>query len=175
MTLSSKSTLAFALFIGLSLAFTACRHSDVEGPMAQIAELHKQLENDSISIGQLEKEVFPRLERDFRFCDSMLAFLNRDSIEAHFEALRLCDMYIEQFKTVVPVMKRSISYSRLQLDNLALDIKGSMLTDSLVQIYIGDERKAADTTHYRIIYFQERLNEQQSEIAQRKKAMLNLQ
>ncbi len=175
MILSSKSPFVLGLFISLSLAFSACRHNSIQGPMKQIAELHEQLDKDSISIDLLEKEVLPPLERDFLFCDSMLAFLSSDSVEAHFEALRLCNSYIVQFKEVVPVMKRSISYSRHQLDNLALDIKDSMLTDSLVQIYIDDETKAADTTHHRVIYFQERLNEQQIEIANRKKAMLEPQ
>lgn len=175
MTSSNKPYATLSLIVLLLLSLAACQPNSGSGPLEKIAALHEQLDNDSISINVLESSVLPPLERDFRSCDSMLAFLSQENIEEQFEALRLCNSYIVQFKTVVPNMKRNISYSHMQLDNLANEITDSRLTDSLVQIYIEDETKVADTIHHRVIYFQERLQQQKSEIAVRKKAILKLQ
>lgn len=94
----------------------------------------------------------------------MLQYIPQEQINEYFETLNLAQAYLNQFDEMLPVMKRDLSYTRQQLAYLQHDLDTHYVEDSLAQIYIADETAVADTLHYRIIYFQDRLSSQDQEL-----------
>ena len=150
----------------LLLAFTACE-SRTEA--ISIPQLQKQLNKDSIALQDLQVRYQTPLNKDFRWCDSMLPFIPQEQAEDCFETLNLTQAYLSQFEQMLPVMKRDLAYIKHQLICLQNDIDTHYVSDSLAQVYLQDEAASADTLHYRIEYFQDRLSQQSKALQSLKK------
>ena len=94
----------------------------------------------------------------------MLQYLPEKDVESYFETLNLAQAYLTQFDEMLPVMQHDLSYTRQQLVNLQNDIDTHFINDSLAAIYLADETAVADTLHHRILYFEDRLSNQDKEL-----------
>lgn len=101
----------------------------------------------------------------------MLQYLPEEAVDDHFEQLNLAQAYLSQFDEMLPVMQHDISYTRQQLINLKNDISTHYLSDSLAAAYLEDESAVADTLHQRILYFQDRLSQQEQSLNRTKKSI----
>ena len=90
----------------------------------------------------------------------MLAFDNKEDVQSHFEILNLAQAYLGQFNEMLPVMNHDLAFLNIQLTHLQNDIDTHYINDSLAQVYLNDEIAVADTLHHRILYFEERLSQQ---------------
>ena len=133
--------------------------------------MQDQLTNDSIALRKLQDNYQTRLWADFRWCDSMLQFIPREQINEYFETLNLAQAYLSQFDDELPKMLRGINYSRQQLTNLKSDIDCHYINDTLAAIYMEDETAVIDTLHYRVLYFQDRLSQQDKALSNTKKSI----
>ena len=129
-----------------------------------IQQLQDQLTSDSINLQKLQDDYQLRLWADFHWCDSMLQFLPEERIDNYFETLNLAQAYLTQFDMMLPIMQHELSYTQQQLTNLQHDIETNYVNDSLAAIYLADETAVADTLHQRILYFQDRLSQQDQEL-----------
>lgn len=136
-----------------------------------IEQLQNQLTSDSIALKKLQDNYQERLWADFRWCDSMLQYLPQEQVNEYFEDLNLAQAYLSQFDEMLPVMQHTISYSRQQLVNLKNDLDTHYISDSLAAVYLEDERAVADTLHYRVLYFQDRLSQQDQALSGTKKSI----
>lgn len=128
--------------------------------ITSIPQLKQQVAQDSIALLELQERYQNTMLSDFRWCDSMLAFVNEQKVQDYFDALNLAQAYVTQFNTTLPVMSRDIAYLQVQLTNLQNDIDTHYINDSLASAYFEDEKAVADTLHYRIQYFEEKLSQQ---------------
>ena len=135
-----------------------------EKDILSIPQLHDRLTDDSIALQELQDGFPNRLRTDFRWCDSMLAYIPEGRIEDFFNTLNLTQAYLSQFDEMLPIMNHDLGYLRQQLTNLQHDIDTHYLSDSLANAYLLDENAAADTLHYRILYFKDRLSQQDKEL-----------
>lgn len=103
----------------------------------------------------------------------MLQYLPEEDIPRCFDVLNLTQAYLNQFDMMLPVMYRDLAYIRQQLANLQYDIDHQLISDSLSVIYLQDETAAADTLHYRVLYFQDRLSQQDQAMKSLKNDILN--
>ena len=94
----------------------------------------------------------------------MLAYMPEGKIEGCFNTLNLTQAYLNQFDEMLPIMNRDLGYLRQQLNSLQHDIDTHYLSDSLANAYLLDENTVADTLHYRILYFKDRLSQQDKEL-----------
>ena len=94
----------------------------------------------------------------------MLQYLPENQINECFPVLNLAQAYLNQFDEMLPVMQRTISYSQQQLSNLQNDLDTHYINDSLASVYLADEIAVADTLHHRILYFEDRLSNQEKEL-----------
>ena len=94
----------------------------------------------------------------------MLACIPEEQVDECFDVLNLAQAYLRQFDETLPVMKHTLSYTKQQLNNLQNDIDTHFINDSLAAIYLKDETAVADTLHNRILYFQDRLSQQDNEL-----------
>ena len=78
---------------------------------------------------------------------------------------------MRQFDEILPVMKRDMAYIKTQLGNLQSDIDSHYINDSLAAVYLQDEFASADTLHNRIVYFEERLSQQDKELQSLRKTI----
>ena len=143
----------------MAFLLLACSCQSKKEPIQQLQE---RLTDDSIALQKLQDEYQARLWADFRWCDSMLQYIPQEQLDESFETLNLTQAYLGQFDEMLPVMQYTISYSRQQLANLKSDIDTHYLSDSLAACYLDDEAAVIDTLHHRIIYFQDRLTQQDS-------------
>ena len=72
---------------------------------------------------------------------------------------------------MLPVMQHDISYTRQQLANLKNDVDTHYLSDSLAAVYLKDETAVADTLHQRILYFEDRLAQQDQTLNNTRKSI----
>ncbi len=154
------------IVIFLLLACLSC-----QSRKTPVGELQQRLTSDSIALHQLQERYQDRLQADFRWCDSMLQYLPEEQIDQHFQTLNLTQAYLGQFDEMLPVMQRDIRYARQQLTNLQNDIDTHYINDSLAAEYLADETAVVDTLHYRILYFQDRLSQQDKELKSLKKTI----
>lgn len=131
--------------------------SEVKEPAAQLQE---QLSRDSIALSNILSQYPENIRSNFQWCDSMLQYLPEEQIDDYFETLNLAQAYLHQFDDMLPRMQQTISYTRQQLTNLQNDIDTHYINDSLATVYMADETAVADTLHQRILYFQDRLSQQ---------------
>ncbi|MBR3709922.1 MAG: hypothetical protein IKM99_03040 [Bacteroidales bacterium] len=147
--------ISFLLLVG-----SACQSKKADS----IPQLLRQLEKDSIALEKIQQHYPARMQTNFRWCDSMLQFIPEEQIGECFDVLNLAQAYLRQFDETVPVMKHTLSYTKQQLTNLQNDIDTKFISDSLAAIYLNDEIAVADTLHNRILYFQDRLSQQDKEL-----------
>ena len=147
------------------LALTSCGDK-TENPFTQ---LNRQLDRDSLSLLEIQQRYPEKLWADFHWCDSMLQYLPEENIQNCFDALNLAQAYLGQFDVMLPIMNRDLSFIRRQLVNLQYDIEHQLVSDSLSAIYLQDETAAADTLHYRVLYFQDRFSQQEKALHSLKK------
>ena len=125
-----------------------------------IPQLLRQLEKDDTALQRIQQQYPERIQTNFRWCDSMLQFIPEEQIDECFDVLNLAQAYLSQFNEMLPVMKHTLSYTKQQLTNLQNDIDTHYVSDSLAAVYFNDEIAVADTLHNRILYFQDRLSQQ---------------
>ena len=111
------------------------------------------------------------MQSDFMWCDSMLQYIPNEQVNEHFETLNLTQAYLNQFNEMLPIMQHDISYTRRQLVNLKNDIDTHFINDSLANSYLNDEIAVADTIHYRVLYFEDRLSQQDKALKATKKSI----
>lgn len=138
---------------------------------ASIPGIRKQLRQDSITLQQLQDRYQQPLRDQFRSCDSLLAFVPEERINEFFDVLNLAQAYLGQFDDMLPVMRHDMAYIQQQLTNLQNDIDTHYLSDSLANKYLLDEKASADTLHHRVIYFEDRLSQQEKALKELKKTM----
>ena len=147
------------------LALSSCADK-AENPFAK---LHRQLDRDSLALNDIQQQYPPKIRADFHWCDSMLQYVPQQHIDAFFDTLNLAQAYLQQFDEMLPIMRHDLSYIRTQLVNLQYDLDHQLVTDSLFALYLQDESDAADTLHYRVLYFQDRLPKQDQALRSLKK------
>ena len=123
----------------------------------RIDALKKQVKTDTKALNNLNSNLFPKLEKDFISCDSLLQFMNEQELDAAFQKLQLVDAYIEQFKKTRPVMEAEMDSTLLRLDLLRSDAKNHYPSDSLVAVYIDDEAQQVERLSLQVAYFKDRL------------------
>ena len=151
--MTSFRNIITALF--LLLAFCTC-----QGRKEPFAQLHDQLSRDSVTLAKIERQYPESIRTNFQWCDSMLQYVPKEDINSYFETLNLAQAYLRQFDEMLPLMRNTISYTRRQLVNLKNDLDTHYLSDTLADVYLADETAVADTLHYRVLYFQDRLSHQ---------------
>lgn len=101
----------------------------------------------------------------------MLQYVPKEQINEYFDVLNLAQAYLGQFNMTLPVMRHDMAYITTQLNNLQHDIDSHYVSDSLARVYLQDEIASADTLHYRIEYFQDRLSHQDKELQSLRKTI----
>ena len=153
----------------MAFLLLACSCQSKKEPIQQLQD---QLTSDSIALHQLQDQYQERLWADFRWCDSMLQYIPKEQLVSdYFEDLNLAQAYLSQFDEMLPVMQRTISYTRRQLSNLKNDLETHYLSDSLAAVYLQDEAAVVDTLHHRVLYFQDRLSQQDESLSSTKKSI----
>ena len=147
------------------LALSSCADK-AENPFTK---LHRQLDRDSLALNKIEQQYPEKIRTDFHWCDSMLQYVPQESVDAFFDTLNLAQAYLHQFDEMLPIMRHDLSYIRKQLINLQYDIDHHFLNDSLSALYLEEETASADTLHYRVLYFQDRLPKQDKALQSLKK------
>ena len=108
----------------------------------------------------MQADYQDRLQADFLWCDSMLQYVPEEKIDEYFDILNLAQAYLHQFNEMLPVMRRDHAYIRQQLTNLQNDLNTHYISEELGKSYLRDETASADTLHNRVLYFQDRLSNQ---------------
>lgn len=152
----------------MAFLLMACSCQSKKEPIQQLRD---QLVDDSITLVKLKDRYQSNLQSDFLWCDSMLQFIPQEKVSEHFEVLNLTQAYLGQFNEMLPIMQRDISYTRRQLVNLKNDIDTHFINDSLAAVYLDDEIAVADTIHYRVLYFEDRLSQQEKALQATKKSI----
>ena len=154
---------AFLLF-----AFVACNEKPAT-TIDKIESLKAQVENDAKALQELEDKDFPSLSDNFRFCDSLLQYMDSTRWNKYFQPLNLTNAYLQQFANLKGEMHQKMAYSLTQLDHLKADTESQYISDSLALVYLDTETKVADTLHSRVLYFKDRFANCQKELARIKK------
>ena len=136
-----------------------------------IEQLQEQLKRDSIALDKMQADYQQRLWADFLWCDSMLQYVPKERIDEYFEVLNLAQAYLNQFDEVLPVMRRDHAYIRQQLSSLQRDLETHYISEELGKTYLKDETASADTLHNRVLYFQDRLYNQDQALQSLKKSI----
>ena len=152
----------------LLLAFAACNHKPAT-TVDKIENLKKQVENDAKAWQDLEEKDYPNLSSSFRFCDSILQYMDSTQWNKHFQQLNLTNAYLQQFANLKGEMHQKMAYSLTQLDHLKADTQSQYISDSIALVYLDTETKVADTLHSRVLYFQDRFANCQKELTRIKK------
>jgi hypothetical protein len=144
----------------LSVLFLLLACLSCQNRKEPIAQLQEQLSRDSATLSQIQERYPENIRSNFKWCDSMLFYVPKEQVPEYFETLNLAQAYLAQYDEMLPVMQHDISYTRQQLTNLKNDIDTHYISDSLAAVYLADEAAVADTLHNRILYFQDRLSNQ---------------
>ena len=122
------------------------------------------MSRDSITLSEIQQKYPENIRSNFHWCDSMLQYMPQEQIDECFPVLNLAQAYLSQFDEMLPVMQHDISYSRQQLNALRKDIDSHFINETLAAEYLADETAVIDTLHYRILYFQDRLSDQDQKL-----------
>ena len=155
----------------LCVAFLLLACLSCQSRKEPIAQLQDQLTDDSIALRKLQDKYQTRLWADFRWCDSMLQYVPSEQVGEFFESLNLAQAYLSQFDEMLPVMLHDISYTQQQLSNLKNDIDTHFIEEAQASDYLDDEIAVADTIHNRVLYFQDRLSQQDKALNSTKKSI----
>jgi len=136
-----------------------------------IPRLQEQLKKDGAALDKMQAKYQDRLQADFQWCDSMLQYVPQEKVAEYFDVLNLAQAYLQQFNTMLPVMRHDQAYIQQQLIDLQNDLDTHYINDSLGMAYLDDEIASADTLHYRVLYFQDRLSSQDKVLQSLKKSI----
>lgn len=154
--------LAF-LFAAIMLVAPCCKQKS--NPTTQQIELVKrQVSADREALHEIESVDYPQLEDDFYHCDSMLQYVDQETAVQQFDKLNLAKAYLIQFQETLPRMQADIDSSLLQLDRLEADANSHYLSDSLVLVYLQEEKDIANRLHEQVLYFKDRLGNSRKEL-----------
>ena len=154
--------LAF-LLAAIMLVAPCCKQKS--NPTTQQIELVKRLVSaDREALHEIESVDYPQLEDDFYHCDSMLQYVDQETAVQQFDKLNLAKAYLIQFQETLPRMQADIDSSLLQLDRLEADANSHYLSDSLVLVYLQEEKDIANRLHEQVLYFKDRLGNSRKEL-----------
>lgn len=165
--LKSINSILVAALTALTLG--ACNPKQ-PSTMTRIEQLQKQVVTDANALQQIENEEYPKLNKDFLYCDSLLQHMDSTQVDQVFEKLNLTQAYLRQFEGLKAEMRQKAEYANLQLDHLKADLESQYINDSLATVYLETETKVADTLHHRVLYFKDRFANCSKEMAAIKKA-----
>lgn len=157
------------LSIASVLLLAACGSGTDRASEGSIPGIKAQLKKDSVALQALQERYQTPLRDQFRWCDSMLAFVPEDNVNEFFDVLNLAQAYLSQFDETLPIMQKDMAYIQHQLDLLQKDIDTHYINDSLAAEYLSDEKASADTLHNRVLYFEDRLSQQDQALKELKK------
>ena len=135
----------------VALTLGACNPKQ-SSTVERIDNLKKQVNADVKDLQQIENEDYPKLSKDFMYCDSLLQYLDSTQVEQAFEKLNLTQAYLRQFDEVKGEKHQKAEYANLQLDRLKADLESQYINDSLATVIAArkwspSKKPAVDYAH----------------------------
>lgn len=158
------NTLRLAFLLAAIMLVAPCCKQKSNPTTQQIELLKRQVSADREALHEIESVDYPQLEDDFYHCDSMLQYVDQETAVQQFDKLNLAKAYLIQFQETLSRMQADIDSSLLQLDRLEADANSHYLSDSLVLVYLQEEKDIADRLHEQVLYFKDRLGNSQKEL-----------
>lgn len=151
------NTLRLAFLLAAIMLVAPCCKQKSNPTTQQIELVKRQVSADRETLHEIESVDYPQLEDDFYHCDSMLQYVDQETAVQQFDKLNLAKAYLIQFQETLPRMQADIDSSLLQLDRLEADANSHYLSDSLVLVYLQEEKDIANRLHEQVLYFKDRL------------------
>ncbi len=158
------NTLRLAFLLAAIMLVAPCCKQKSNPTTQQIELVKRQVSADREALHEIESVDYPQLEDDFYHCDSMLQYVDQETAVQQFDKLNLAKAYLIQFQETLPRMQADIDSSLLQLDRLEADANSHYLSDSLVLVYLQEEKDIANRLHEQVLYFKDRLGNSQKEL-----------
>lgn len=158
------NTLRLAFLLAAIMLVAPCCKQKPNPTTQQIELVKRQVSADREALHEIESVDYPQLEDDFYHCDSMLQYVDQETAVQQFDKLNLAKAYLIQFQETLPRMQADIDSSLLQLDRLEADANSHYLSDSLVLVYLQEEKDIANRLHEQVLYFKDRLGNSRKEL-----------
>lgn len=158
------NTLRLAFLLAAIMLVAPCCKQKSNPTTQQIELVKRQVSTDREALHEIESVDYPQLEDDFYHCDSMLQYVDQETAVQQFDKLNLAKAYLIQFQETLPRMQADIDSSLLQLDRLEADANSHYLSDSLVLVYLQEEKDIANRLHEQVLYFKDRLGNSRKEL-----------
>lgn len=158
------NTLRLAFLLAAIMLVAPCCKQKSNPTTQQIELVKRQVSADREALHEIESVDYPQLEDDFYHCDSMLQYVDQETAVQQFDKLNLAKAYLIQFQETLPRIQADIDSSLLQLDRLEADANSHYLSDSLVLVYLQEEKDIANRLHEQVLYFKDRLGNSQKEL-----------
>ena len=158
------NTLRLAFLLATIMLIAPCCKQKSNPTTQQIELVKRQVNADREALHGIESVDYPQLEDDFYHCDSMLQYVDQETAVQQFDKLNLAKAYLIQFQETLPRMQADIDSSLLQLDRLEADANSHYLSDSLVLVYLQEEKDIANRLHEQVLYFKDRLGNSRKEL-----------
>lgn len=158
------NTLRLAFLLAAIMLVAPCCKQKSNPTTQQIELVKRQVSADREALHEIESVDYPQLEDDFYHCDSMLQYVDQETAVQQFDKLNLAKAYLIQFQETLPRMQADIDSSLLQLDRLEADANSHYLSDSLVLVYLQEEKDIANRLHKQVLYFKDRLGNSRKEL-----------
>lgn len=158
------NTLRLAFLLAAIMLVAPCCKQKSNPTTQQIELVKRQVNADREALHGIESVDYPQLEDDFYHCDSMLQYVDQETAVQQFDKLNLAKAYLIQFQETLPRMQADIDSSLLQLDRLETDANSHYLSDSLVLVYLQEEKDIANRLHEQVLYFKDRLGNSRKEL-----------
>lgn len=158
------NTLRLAFLLATIMLVAPCCKQKSNPTTQQIELVKRQVSADREALHGIESVDYPQLEDDFYHCDSMLQYVDQETAVQQFDKLNLAKAYLIQFQETLPRMQADIDSSLLQLDRLEADANSHYLSDSLVLVYLQEEKDIANRLHEQVLYFKDRLGNSRKEL-----------
>ena len=158
------NTLRLAFLLATIMLIAPCCKQKSNPTTQQIELVKRQVSADREALHEIESDDYPQLEDDFYHCDSMLQYVDQETAVQQFDKLNLAKAYLIQFQETLPRMQADIDSSLLQLDRLEADANSHYLSDSLVLVYLQEEKDNANRLHEQVLYFKDRLGNSRKEL-----------
>lgn len=158
------NTLRLAFLLAAIMLVAPCCKQKSNPTTQQIELVKRQVSADREALHEIESVDYPQLEDDFYHCDSMLQYVDQETAVQQFDKLNLAKAYLIQFQETLPRMQADIDSSLLQLDRLEADANSHYLSDSLVLVYLQEEKDIANRLHEQVLYFKDRLGNSRKEL-----------
>lgn len=159
-----NNSLQLAFLLAAILLVAPCCKQKSNPTTQQIELLKKQVSTDREALHEIESVAYPQLENNFYRCDSLLQYVDQETAAQQFDKLNLAKAYLIQFQETLPRMQADLDSSLLQLDRLEADANSHYLSDSLVLVYLQEEKDIANRLHEQVLYFKDRLGNSQKEL-----------